>query len=79
MKVDCYNASACLISSLQYGDTFYYDGELYLRVNADLRTDNDHCSCWAVALGNGALIPINPDIPVVLADTKVVANNEVKF
>ena len=76
MRVDCYNASSCLISSIQYGDTFYYDGELYIRVNADLRNGCDHCSCWAVALGNGALVPISPNVSVVLADTKVVANTD---
>ena len=69
MKVDCYNASACPISSIQYGDTFYYDNELYIRVNADIRTNGDHVSCWAVALGNGVLVPINTDTIVTLADT----------
>lgn len=76
MKIDCYNACTCPISSIQYGDTFYYDNELYIRVDADARTKVDHVSCWAVALGNGALVPINPDTIVTLADTKVVANTK---
>lgn len=77
MRVDCYNASECPISSIQYGDTFYHQGELYLRVNTAMKHSlEDETTCWAVALGDGMLMPFDADGSVTLADTKVVVNTK---
>ena len=80
MRVDCYNACECPISSIQYGDTFYYNSELYMKVNTDLKSSlNDATICWAVTLGDGMLTPFGEDTSVILADTKVVVNTKDTF
>ena len=75
MRVDCYNASECSVIGIQYGDTFYYNSELYMRVSGVPR-ESQACTdiCWAVSLSTGALTSFNSDTSVILADTKVVVN-----
>ena len=79
MRIDCYNASECPVINIQYGDTFYYNSELYMRVSGASRVpigEPQACTdiCWAVSLSTGALTSFNSDISVILADTKVVVN-----
>lgn len=77
MRVDCYNASECPISSIQYGDTFYHNATLYLKVNVDMKSSlRDETTCWAVDLSDGMLMPFGEETSVILADTKVVVNTE---
>ena len=81
MKVDCCNATECPLSSVTYGDTFYLDGRLYIKVGV---TDVDVVSdsfgrCLIVALDRGELRSVKEDIAVILADTKVVVNTKDSF
>lgn len=76
MRIDCYNASECSIEQINCGDTFYLDGELWIKV-APLGVDlvaplSDRC--YIVSLSRGELRTIKYNAFVVLADTKVVAN-----
>lgn len=76
MRVDCYNASECPVSSVECGDTFYFAGRLWIKVeqcNVDLYP-MDRCSI--VALDRGELRSIKSDALVILADTKIVANTK---
>ena len=73
MRVDCYNACECAISEIEIGDTFYYDGYLYIRANeAVIAPDN----CVAVRLDSGDVSICRPDLLVTKADTKVVVNTK---
>lgn len=76
MRIDCYNASECSVIDIQYGDTFYYNSELYMRVSGVPVREPQACTdiCWAVSLSTGALTSFNSDISVIFADTKVVVN-----
>lgn len=79
MRVDCYNACECTVDSLEYGDTCYYSGKVWIKANAnDLPVTSGKCAI--VALDTGELKVVDVDMMVVLADTKVVANTkEVQF
>jgi len=74
VRVDCYNACSQPLYEVMVGDTFYYGGLLYLRVehfdNVKPVTSN---SCWAVDLGKGIVVALANDVEVTKADTKVVA------
>ena len=71
MRVDCYNACECAISEIEIGDTFYYDGYLYIRANeAVIAPDN----CIGVRLDNGDITIFRSGELVTKADTKVVVN-----
>lgn len=76
MRVDCYNACECPISAVEYGDTCYYRGELYLKVNPCAFPVDIITSCVIVSLGDGMLQMVDSDTLVTLADTKVVANTK---
>ena len=79
MKVDCYNACECMVDSLEYGDTCYYSGKVWIKANVtDLPVTSNKCAI--VALDTGELRVVDATMMVVLADTKVVANTkEVQF
>lgn len=81
MRVDCYNASECPLSSLDYGDTFYLDGRLYIKVGvADVDVVAEYPGrCYIVSLDRGELKSVKEDIAVILADTKVVVNTKDSF
>lgn len=75
MRVDCYNACECTVESLAYGDTFYYKGELWIKVNSmniPMQTDD----CAILTLSDGVLSFVKSDTAVILADTKVVVNTK---
>lgn len=77
MRIDCYNACACNVSSVEYGDTFYYEDRLYIKVRMGDSVGhslNGLQLCYIVALDIGELIAVEPDTQVILADTKVVVN-----
>lgn len=76
MRINCYNATETTISALEYGDTFYLDGTLYIKVapnDVDLIT-TQQCRSFIVDLARGVLRSIKSDTNVLLADTTVVAN-----
>ena len=79
MRVDCYNASECPISSIEFGDTFYYNSELYIKINPSTFIPNNQYYSWAVALSDGRLTQFDEGTSVILADTKVIANTKVAF
>ena len=81
MRVDCYNATECPLSSLSYGDTFYLDGRLYIKVGvADVDVVSEYPGrCLIVALDRGELRSVKEDVAVILADTKVVVNTKDSF
>jgi hypothetical protein len=76
MRVDCYNASECPLTSLDYGDTFYLDGVLYIKLGiADVDVVADYPGrCFIASLDKGELKSVKDDIAVILADTKVIIN-----
>ena len=76
MRIDCYNASECSISELEYGDTFYREGILYLKTNVSPFMLPEH-SCFAVSLDVGLLTRFDDNTIVTIAETKVVTYNEV--
>lgn len=77
MRIDCYNACECSVSSIQYGDTCYYNGDLYIRVNpSNFRSCVGGDECLLVKLCTGDMITVHQSTSVVLADTKVVANTK---
>lgn len=78
MRVDCYNASECDISSVEYGDTCYYSGKLWIRANvSEVPITSNKCAI--VALDTGDMKVVDSNTQVVLADTKVVANTKDTF
>lgn len=79
MRIDCYNACECTIDSIEYGDTFYYQDTVCMRVNAIVLL-NSNRECAYVRLDTGELTICKPDMTVIKADTKVVANTkEIQF
>ena len=78
MRVDCYNACACSVANLNYGDTCYYSDDLYIRVNPIGRlsrcVDDDECVLVKLCTGDMTIVHLSTN--VVLADTKVVANTK---
>lgn len=78
MRVDCYNACECRVEEIVVGDTFYYEGDLYIRVaHGGMITRGTANAVCAVMLSTGALCAIADDVQVIKADAKVVANNAV--
>ena len=77
MRVDCYNACECPISALDYGDTFYYADTVCMRVSTFNNVFGDDCAY--VRLDTGEVWACKPDLAVVKADTKVVANTKDTF
>lgn len=79
MRIDCYNACECTIDSIEYGDTFYYQDTVCMRVNATMWLHSDR-ECTYVRLDTGELVICDHALAVIKADTKVVANTkEVRF
>ena len=71
MKVDCYNACECYFSDLEFGDSFYSDGFLYLKAFDKNWRDPDNGI--AVKLSTGYLEVFSFQDKVIKADAKVVA------
>ena len=73
MRVNCYNASETPLAKLDYGDTFYYNGILYLKaVSAIIPTDNVSMgSCLAVDLARGKICLFDDFLLVIKANTMV--------
>ena len=69
MRIDCYNASECTIDEIDYGDTFYLNGILYIHINQTMfgYTDNQ----YAVDLATGMLEKFKPHTVVIKADAVV--------
>jgi hypothetical protein len=61
---------------LDYGDTFYLDGVLYIKLGiADVDVVADYPGrCFIASLDKGELKSVKDDIAVILADTKVIIN-----
>ena len=79
MKVDCYNACECEVSSLEYGDTCYHASRIWIKANVNEIPITSN-KCALVALDTGEMKVVEANMKVVLADTKVVANTkEVEF
>ena len=79
MRIDCYNATECLLAEVMCGDTFYFDGGLCIKVapmDVDVFTTHQD-RCFVVELATGALKSVKSEAVVIMADTKVVANNAV--
>ena len=81
MRVDCYNATECPVSSVEYGDTFYFDSKLYMKckLGQNIGTHIEQRWVFIVALDIGEIRGVDPDTQVILADTKVVANTKDTF
>lgn len=81
MRIDCFMAAECEVSKVTPGDTFYLNGTLHMRVaiqDVDIMTRPEkYDRCYVVALDTGTLYSVKSNLPVILADTKVVANNAV--
>ena len=76
MRVDCYNACETVLEEIEYGDTFYYLGKLYMRVSFDIG-ELERSVVVDLAKGEAIFMPNNTQ--VILADTKVVANTKDTF
>lgn len=78
MRVDCYNACECPVKDIEVGDTFYYDKELYIRINhGGLIEQKRKDIVFAIMLSTGRLDVFADDATVIKADSKVVACNAV--
>ena len=66
MKIDYVSHSTCSLSSLNYGEIFSLDNELYIKVNG-----SSTVSMWAVALRNGNLVPFSNDPIVIWEDAYI--------
>lgn len=75
MRIDCYNACETWVSEVEYGDTFYYKGSLYMRVSADI-IGLELGDCVIVDLAKGDLTVVKGETDVILADTKIVVNTK---
>ena len=78
MRVDCYNACECPINSVEYGDTFYFNDTVCMRVNVDVLRSLVNDVAY-VRLDTGDVCIASGDTMVILADTKVVANTKDTF
>ena len=76
MRIDCYNACECDIEDIVYGDTFYYNGTVCMRVNVDTFLTVTVGDCAYVRLDTGELILCKSNTGVIKADTKVIANTK---
>ena len=77
MRVDCYNPAEVLVNDVICGETFYLNGDLYIKVSPN---DVDIIApmegrCYIVKLSTGVLKSIKTDAPVIKADTKIVAGD----
>lgn len=72
MRIDCYNACECGLGDLDFGDTFYLDGALYLKVQCYFNPSKSGYS-YIVDLARGAMRSESDETIVAKADTKVVA------
>lgn len=77
MRVDCYNACETEIAELEFGDTCYYLGTVWIKVNVNPALAITGCAI--VALNTGELRIVDSSTNVILADTKVVANTKDTF
>ena len=78
MRVDCYNACECPISSVDYGDTFYLSDTVCMKINIDvIRTLVNDVAY--VRLDTGEVCIASGETFVIMADTKVVANTKDTF
>lgn len=78
MKVDCYNACECPVKDIEVGDTFYYEGDLYIRIHHGGLIDQSRGDIvYGVMLSTGELCVFADDATVTKADSKVVACNAV--
>lgn len=75
MRIDCYNACETTISELEFGDTCYYLGRLWIKVNA-IGIPVKPTDSVMVALDSGELSLVDNETNVILADTKVIANTK---
>ena len=78
MRVDCYNACECPLSSLDYGDTFYLNETVCIRININVVKVLTNDIAYA-RLDTGEVFVTSGDTMVILADTKVVANTKDTF
>ena len=76
MRIDCYNACECMICEVEYGDTFYYDGTICMRVNAYNVPFQTGTREAFVRLNTGEIGLTDHDTLVIMADTKIVANTK---
>lgn len=77
MKIDCYDACKCSVIDIAIGDTFYYNDNLYLRIDGFPNLDAKAASkVWAVDLGKGLVVWLEHDCQVTFASCKVVANSK---
>lgn len=81
MRVDCYNASECALSTLECGDAFYYEGKLYIKLGvAEVDVVAEYSGrTYIASLDRGELRSVKSDLPVLYADTKIVANTKDAF
>ncbi len=78
MRVDCYNACECPVKDIGVGDTFYYEDDLYIRINHGGLIDQKRADIvFAVMLSTGVVNVFADDANVIKADSKVVACNAV--
>ena len=78
MRIDCYNACETEIAELEFGDTCYYLGTVWMKVNP-YSLPVSSTGCAIVALNNGEMRIVDSSTSVILADTKVVANTKDTF
>lgn len=81
MRIDCYNATECEVGKVECGDTFYFDGTLYIKVgvmDVDIIAAAPADRCYIVSLDRGQLRSVKSEAKVIMADTKVVANRVVR-
>lgn len=76
MRIDCYNASECYFSDLEFGDCFYFQSNLYLK--AFDRNWKDPDNGLAVKLDTGYICEFEFSEKVIKADAKIVAVNPIE-
>lgn len=79
MRIDCYNACECEVSSVEYGDTFYYNGRLCMRcrLGEGITSQAECTNCvYIIYLDVGEVMAVEYDTIVILANTKVVADTK---
>ena len=79
MRVNCYNASECTVRDIVCGDTFYYGGELCIKVapfDVDVIAPVSG-RCYIVVLSTGELKSIKEEAPVTSAsNTEIITKAE---
>ena len=66
MKTDNITHSTCWLSSLNYGELFSFDNELFLKINLD-----KDGNIFAVAVRNGNVVAFPNDILVVWENAQI--------